>query len=158
MAEKGKDKSKEKKKGLEQKDIENLAKKIGYRILEDANDLCAKMEKYKVSASKLCIARHLCEVGYHDFSCDPWFEAFECTVEMEKFDCGVNGKKFSCKGGWNDDFECEKKFVCGSSCGAFNCLKSFDDEDCEDEFDCDEDHFSCNTKSEFNTASEKRRK
>jgi len=145
-----KKKGKRKKKQLSQKEIDELAKKIGYLILEQAGNLCTKIQKGKISIKKLCIARYMCEEGAKDFKCDPWTEAFECTSAMEEFKCGANGKEFSCKGNW-DDFECEKIFDCGSGCGPFKCLVSFDDEDCEGTFTCDTEHFNCDTKKEYNT-------
>ena len=56
-----------------------------------------------------------------------------------EFDC----TNFKCTGEMFDDFECTSHFTCTGETGAFNCVGSFDDEDCEDYFFCPSRPFNC---------------
>lgn len=50
--------------------------------------------------------------------------------DCEDYQCG---NTFQCTGGIFDDFECTQRFICLNN---FNCVYSFDSEDCENLFEC----------------------
>lgn len=70
--------------------------------------------------------------GEQEYTCEALIMAFGCASETPgaEYEC----LNFVCRGGTWDDFECGQNNV--FDCNNFTCESSFDDEDCEGQFEC----------------------
>ena len=77
---------------LSRKEVDVLAKHLGYHVLGGIVNFSKKLAKGKIVLANDCFFPHLCENRAYDYECPSFGSAFECST----YSCGKVKSEFSC--------------------------------------------------------------